>query len=535
MQEALGGQWLLSQDPEQTVANARHLERRKEEHAKALGAFYTPIDIAEALAHWAIQSGHERVLEPSVGDGALVAAAVARAAEVGGGASRLQVTACDIDPAAIRAVSRRLPDAELYPVDFLTLDPGLAARFDAIIANPPFTRNHDIEAVLRSSLRRRFRVGGAAGLWTYFLIHAMSFLATGGRLAAVVPASATFSNYGRTTLARLAKRFARLELCQITGKPAWVNGAQERGALVLASGYLEGSSTVPAPVPWPTVPSSSRMDEGSGAYSTLLDASTPLGEMATLRIGAVTGCNRVFLLNEDERNFAGIRRSDVVPIVGRARQVPGLTVSTSSLRDKASQGDRTLLLAPQELGRKGSPVRNRLATISPRVRAKTLWFKKRDPWWRVQIGQPADALFTYMNDLGPRLVLAQGQVRSTNTLHQVFFKKNTTRTQRMAAALSTISTFGQLAAERVGRSYGGGLLKFELTDARRMPVLPAEAAAVHRSFPRADVALRSGDLGTAGALADEAVVAPLLGPGWRPLVEEMRLNLLGFRAARRGK
>ena len=44
--------------------------------AKLRGGYYTPLSVAQWLARWAIRSGTDRILEPSCGDGAFLAAAM---------------------------------------------------------------------------------------------------------------------------------------------------------------------------------------------------------------------------------------------------------------------------------------------------------------------------------------------------------------------------------------------------------------------------------------------------------------------------
>lgn len=506
---------------------------------KALGAFYTPTTIAELLAEWVVRSGAERILEPSVGEGALVAAVIGQARTVCGSDSHLRLFVCDIDPNAIAAILPALPhSSDGRAIDFLKLEPANTGPFHGVIANPPFTRNHALDRTVRTRLRERFAVSGAAGLWVHFLLHSLEFLTTGGRLAAVVPASALFTNYGHAALERICARFRAVEIHQIVDKPQWVNGADERGAIVLAEGYLQGSTGIPTAKPWSTVEGrfdSDAMSEpahASHAFNRLASFAVPLQTLATLKIGAVTGYNAIFLMNEEERLAAGIHRADVVPIIGRVRQAPGLRVSVEDLVELASAGEKTWLLSPRKLGPRGSSVRRRLAKITSQRRKGTLWFTKRVPWWRVQLDAPCDAVFTYMNDCGPRIVLAAGDVRCTNTLHEVQFRQGVSHEQRIAASLSMISTFGQLAAERIGRSYGGGVLKFELAEARRMPILPAGAISLEDSFARVDQALRIGDRETARRLADEALLTPLLGRSVTETVSEMQLQLRRRRATR---
>jgi type I restriction-modification system DNA methylase subunit len=68
--------------------------------AKALGAFYTPKSVADVLAEWVVQLGNERLLEPSVGDGALIRAALARAHLCDGTGQRLRFIVCDFNKGA---------------------------------------------------------------------------------------------------------------------------------------------------------------------------------------------------------------------------------------------------------------------------------------------------------------------------------------------------------------------------------------------------------------------------------------------------
>jgi adenine-specific DNA-methyltransferase len=109
-------------------------------------------------------------------------------------------------------------------------------------------------------------------------------------------------------------------------------------------------------------------------------------------------------------------------------------------------------------------------------------------------------------------------------------------TDRLAATLTFISTFGQLAAEVIGRIYGGEVLKFELTEARSMPILfgieHVGAAVLHTVINRVDFALRTGAVDAARDLADEALLARLLGHSWKSAVAGLREAVRRRRDAR---
>lgn len=259
-----------------------------------------------------------------------------------------------------------------------------------------------------------------------------------------------------------------------------------------------------------------------------------LSEIASLSIGAVTGHNKVFLLSDVERREAGIALHDVTLVAARARHVRSLEISETDLLNLAKNGERTWLLTPRDIERKRVGVRKRLALIPPSKRRSVLWLNKRAPWWKVDHGPGCDAIFTYMNDVGPRIVIGTGTLRCTNTLHQVRFSSDLSADERRIVALSMVSSFGQLAAERFGRSYGGGVLKFELTDARRFPILLHKGVGSKSAFERADHAIRTGDIDEARCIADALLLPPVFGASWPKAAAEMMSEALKLRDTRRG-
>jgi adenine-specific DNA-methyltransferase len=495
---------------------------------KQLGAFYTPDSTAASLAQWAIRTGAESVLEPSVGRGALLKAAIFRSRELQLFGGLNQPLACDIDRVALEALERELGEGvEFYPGDFLELDPAKYRKFEVVIANPPFTRNHSINPQRRKTLRKRFRIEGPAGIWVYFLAHAMEFLTPGGRIASVVPGSALFTQYGASFLRRICGSFSSVNVYQLAERPIWSGGAEESGAVILADGYQRGCSRNYAKGIWP--PSSGMAYQCScelQAYRDLTSASRPLGDIASISIGAVTGCNSVFLLTEEERRAVGISLEDVTLTASRARHVEGIMITREDLIRLSRAGQKTWLLTPRTIEGRGTPVRKRLAAITKYQRRSTCWMNKRSPWWHIETGSDCHGVFTYMNQRGPRLALTDAKIVCTNTLHRVVFSPTVSEVDKMVASLTFVSTFGQLAGEVIGRVYGGGVLKFELTEARLMPVLSRFDHRDDALFPsvanKVDSALKAGAIDVARDLADEALLSRLAGPSWRSAVTELR-------------
>ena len=68
---------------------------------KALGAYYTPPDLADALVRWAVDTGTERVLDPSYGDGRFLRSAIDRYRALGVGRPHHRVFGAELDDSAI--------------------------------------------------------------------------------------------------------------------------------------------------------------------------------------------------------------------------------------------------------------------------------------------------------------------------------------------------------------------------------------------------------------------------------------------------
>src|SRR5690606_34656774 len=122
--------------------------------------------------------------------------------------------------------------------------------------------------------------------------------------------------------------------------------AEERGAIIFARGYGEGSCAPPQATRW-SAAGLRVADIKPRCFGQALLGARQLSEIASLSIGAVTGFNKIFLLSEAERVEAGIALDDVTLVAARARHVRSLEISEADLRNLARDGERTWLLTPR--------------------------------------------------------------------------------------------------------------------------------------------------------------------------------------------
>ncbi len=488
-----------------------------------IGAYYTSGGIASALANWAIRTPDARVLEPSFGGGALVTAALLRLSDLGATTTTDQLVGYDIDSKARALLRGVLPppvQPELNTSDFLAvLPPPPERKFHCIIANPPFVRHHRNKDGLFKARCEQLGLPKSSDLSCLFVMHALTFLRDGGRMAFVLPASFLFADYAKPVREALRRSFKRVKAIRLAFRAFAEAGADEKGILILADSFgssCSGSWTETIALTEATLPEI--VDDTHPAnfpppkdLAQILQGAdvVQFDQLAQCQIGVVTGANRYFVIDERARAEHRLPMDALIPIAARTSQINGLKFGMAEHAIQAQANKRVWLLSPRSLGRKTNAVRKYLESIPEKVREETLWFKKRADWFRPE---PifADAILTYMNHRAPRLALLSPQITATNTFHLVTFKNRRDNVKKQQVALGLLTSLAQASAEIEGRAYGGGLLKLEPAGARRilLPKFSPASEIVRSAFAEADAKLRIGDEAAAREIADRALLFP---------------------------
>jgi adenine-specific DNA-methyltransferase len=489
------------------------------EEIKARGAFYTPPQLTSFLASWALRSAEERVLEPSCGDGAFVAALASRFAELGVRAPGSQLLAVERDESEAAKSRGLVPSADIRTLDFFDLDPGDIQPLDAVVGNPPYIRYHGFTGADRVRGLERATAQGVnltqlASSWAHFVIHAASFVKPDGRLALVLPAELLHTDYGAPVREYLMRRFSSVVV--IAFDHMVFADAQVDAVLLLASHdddhgirviRLRDEQALVEVELAPLIDQrrgtdarwSASVDLDAGrVYEEALANLQPvrLGDIASVDIGFVSGANDYFVLSPDQAAELRLPASVLVPTVRRPSDVPGL----------ATNDDEVHLL----LNLNGEPVldaaiRNYLAhgeSIGVSQRYKP---RSRKHWYAVHLPtRRADVFLPYMSHHGPRVIVNRHDARSTNLLHGVAFGPGAPSPEALAVAMASSLTL--LSAEIEGRAYGGGVLKLETREAERLvfPRLTASVLAkLEVAHPEADAHVRAGHIKDAAVLADQ--------------------------------
>jgi adenine-specific DNA methylase len=235
------------------------------------------------------------------------------------------------------------------------------------------------------------------------------------------------------------------------------------------------------------------------------DAVGTLGDHASVDIGVVTGKNEFFTLNREQVDEYELQNF-VIPLVGRSVQLPGTVLRKGEHERLGKLGKRVFLL---HLGRHNdeqfSPGLRKFIGLGER-NGFHIGYKCRirQPWYNVpSVWEPDCFFFRQIYDF-PRVVVNRAGATSTDTIHRMRCKGNVSST---AANLYTHLTAA--SAEIEGRSYGGGVLELEPTEAERL-LLPKKTNGV-MSINEADKLVRHGRLTDVLEFNDRVVLQGALG------------------------
>lgn len=480
------------------------------ESRKQRGAFFTPAGIADFLAEWATAGRAEaRVLDPTCGEAVFLLSAARRLAANGASpaASRELLHGVDLHEASLEQSRRALAsegfDASLVAGDFFNQAPpsqlgGALPWMDAVVGNPPFVRyqEHRGEARKRSAaaaLAQGVRLSGLASSWAALLVHACSFLRPDGRVAMVLPAELLTVGYAEPVRRWLRQRFAAVHL--VLFEQLQFRDAEEQVVLLVARGsggcdafalhhardaedlsrlhVFDGVAVSPsAEGKWTDLllPTERRTLFRQLTSAHFVD----LGRYGAPELGTVTGANRFFALSEAVRETFGLGLSDVTAIVPPGtKHLKGTRFTAGRWEQLKLQGERVWLLNPRAETPAGGLARyvqhGKQLGVHEAYKCTV-----RSPWWRPPVVGPPDLFFTYMSHRYPRLIANDAGVSFVNSMHGLVLRGDAPPCAKDALPLLALNSASMLGAEIFGRSYGGGILKMEPSEAAKLPV-PAPA------------------------------------------------------------
>lgn len=497
---------------------------------KYMGVFYTPAVIAEFLADWAVREDCFKILEPSAGNGEIVEAVVRRMGNRG------HITAIELSEDDARKVAARGgPHTTVVSGDFFAWYSKNRpdGAFDAVIGNPPFIRYQQFTEEHRTAAFTLMKEEGLhpsrlTNAWLPFVVVATRALRLGGRLALVLPAELLQVGYAAGLREYLARKyshltivtFRRLVFPKIQEETLLLLGVREESPNAQISfRELDGLGDLPSVHVNGTGRIELELDHAkekwtqyylSPAELALIrdiekaDAFCRLGELAEIDVGIVTGRNDFFVLTKQEAEARGLAPW-CLPLVGRSNQIPGLVLRTDEWQRLADGGAKCFLLQLGDRNLEDLTVEAR-AYVKLGEKAKYHEGYKcrvRMPhWWDVPSLWAPDAFLLRQIHEGPRIIHNPGGILCTDTIHRVRVRPDVSPQWLAAASLNSMAF---AFAELRGRSYGGGVLELEPTEAESLP-FPKPGA--NLDLDMLDTLVRNGNVEKSLNQIDRLVLGP---------------------------
>lgn len=423
----------------------------------------------------------DRVIEPGVGSGRFLLAAARRFPN----ASLIGV---ETDPVAALLARATLAAAGFDQRATVRVEDFRSAQFEVIpgktlyIGNPPYVRHHLIDPTWKTWLREQaqelgLKASTLAGLHVYFFLAVARWAKAGDYGALITAAEWLDVNYGQLVRELFLNRLGGKSVFVIepTAEPFpgtattgavttfTVNGKppSARFARIMALSEL-GDLSGGTPVRRERLVTERRWSRFIGAAHNFPEGYIELGELCRVHRGQVTGANHVWIAGEHSE---GLPEDVLYPTVTRAREL---------IRAGASLDDSTILRRVIDLPVDLSVFDRRERTAIDRflARAKDMGAEQgyiaqyRRAWWSVGLRKPAPILATYMARRPPSFVRNRAQARHINIAHGLYPREPFPETVltglvRFLRAGTTIQG---------GRTYAGGLTKFEPREMERIPV-----------------------------------------------------------------
>ncbi|MBL8219059.1 MAG: N-6 DNA methylase [Bryobacterales bacterium] len=461
---------------------------RSPELRRDKGATYTPPQIVEAMILWAKgrNEAPARVVDPGVGSGRfLVAAAKAF--------PRAELIGVDIDPLASTLARANLAAhglaerATILCGDYRGLNLPDADGRTLYIGNPPYVRHHLLEAgwkdwLTKEAEKRGYAASQLAGLHVHFflatllkskpgdfgsfitsaewldvnygkLIRQMFLSELGGQgLAVIEPTASPFADAATTAVVSTFEIGSTPRAIRVKRVSSAASLAPLEGGRLLLRGRLERQAR------WSCL--TRRSPSAPAGY-------VELGELCRVHRGQVTGSNRIWIAGP---HSAGLPESVLFRTVTKAKELfsaGGVLADNSGLRDVIDlPGDLSVFSGSEK-----AQVEAFLRYAKEAGAADGYVAGNRRAWWSVGLRSPAPILATYMARRPPAFVRNLASARHINIAHGLYPREPLGEDvlDNLAEYLSTSTSVQQ------GRTYAGGLTKFEPREMERILVPSPEA------------------------------------------------------------
>lgn len=451
------------------------------------GAVYTPSPIVSSMLAWVSDQGApQRIVDPGAGSGRFILAA-------GEAFPNAKLIAVEMDPLAALMLRANLNArgwanrAIVLVDDYRRIKLPHCAGTTAFIGNPPYVRHHDIADEWKDWYASRFaqlgiKASALAGLHLHFFLQTCLLAKEGDMGTFITSAEWMDVNYGSALRRLLLEQLGGVALhvlsptveafpgtattaaitCFKVGEPKHSMQVRSVEKLALLNGLTTGVK-----VPRAKLEAASRWSIIVRPSKAAAAGEVELGELFRVHRGQVTGANNIWIAGE---HAAGLPERVKLPAVTKARD---LILAGAELG--SDDALRRVIDLPSELDGFTREERHRIALFLSWAKASganlSYVAQHRKAWWSVGLKEAAPILCTYMARRSPQFTLNACHARHINIAHGLY-----PRAPIPAQALARMVTWLNANVHTgSGRTYAGGLTKFEPKEVERLHIPSLES------------------------------------------------------------
>ena len=447
------------------------------------GATYTPGAIVSAMIAWASEEAQvpARIVDPGCGSGRFLIAAAKRF-------PRAKLVGIEIDPLAallVRANAEVLGFAkrlDLRLEDFRTVELKPIKGPTLFIGNPPYVRHHDIAERWKkwfgeSADALGFSASKLAGLHIHFFMRTRQLGRPGDFGAYITAAEWLDVNYGSVLRQMLGDGLGGTSLHVINPTAQPFADAMTTAAIacfrvgnrpddfsIRAVDSLDELAplSVGRSLPWSEFEQSAKWTSFTRTVPPRPAGFMEIGELFRVHRGQVTGNNSVWVAGEAAQ---GLPSRFLLPAVTRARE---LLVNAAVL--SSAKNLRRVVCLPASLEDLDAAERQAVDQFIKWAKRQGAHLSyvagQRRVWWAVSYKDPAPILATYMARRAPHFVRNAARARHLNIAHGLYPRERMSR-ESLDQIVGFLQTY---ATTEGGRTYAGGLVKFEPGEMERIAI-----------------------------------------------------------------
>lgn len=458
--------------------------KKNSSEQKLRGAYYTPLQLADAMVGIFASQNIATVLEPSCGDGVFLDSL--KNLKLLDKVRR--VTAVEIEPDEAEKVRSRylgFSQIEVCTEDFFDYYHRVLGKesFDLILGNPPYIRYQYLKESQREMqseilTSHGMKANKLINAWVAFIVACVQLLSENGKIAFVIPAEILQVAYAEDLRLYLANNLAKItlitfeqlvfpdieqEVVVFIGE----KGKEEKGIRIIEMNNLDDFARLK--LEQNGFQKLQHVKEKWTKYFVTPDEMSLIQELRNdkrfvrfseyglINVGITTGNNGYFSVTEETTQQYGL--ADVtLPLIGRSSHAHGIYFTKEDWEKNKGIGKRARLISFPEIPYEEYPDGYKKYISLGEKNGEHEGYKCsiRDRWYIVPSVWVPDAFFLRRNNLYPKFVLNRCGAVSTDTMHRMKFNEGVIPENILLAYYNSISF---AFTEICGRSYGGGVLE----------------------------------------------------------------------------